>query len=122
MGVSISRIQSISLDRIPPSLLILSSSLGNSAINDILEENLRAGQKPTSTATMEEREDFIRAKYSEKRFVAKSVDQESVMKRLELAVDSDDLLLLVRTWAQGANLGQPLPENVSFANLPGCLK
>lgn len=50
MGVS--RIQSISLDRLLPSLLILSASLGNLTMNDILEENLRPGLKPRPTATM----------------------------------------------------------------------
>lgn len=52
LGVGVSRIQSISLDRIPPSLLILSVSLGNTVINEILEENLRTGQKPSPTSTM----------------------------------------------------------------------
>jgi Arf-GAP/SH3 domain/ANK repeat/PH domain-containing protein len=52
LGVGVSRIQSISLDRIPPSLLILSASLGNTVINDILEENLRPGHKPHHSASM----------------------------------------------------------------------
>ncbi len=52
LGVGISRIQSISLDRIPPSLLILSVSLGNNVINEILEENLRPGHKPSPASTM----------------------------------------------------------------------
>ncbi|CAG7828271.1 unnamed protein product [Allacma fusca] len=113
LGVGVSRIQSISLDRIPPSLLILSVTLGNSVINDILEENLRSGYKPHPTATMEERTDFIRAKYVDKKYVGGPVDQESLMRRVELAIESDDLLLLVRTWAQGAKLGQPLQSKDS---------
>ncbi len=52
LGVNVSRIQSISLDRIPPSLLILSASLGNAAINEILEENLKSIDKPDSSASM----------------------------------------------------------------------
>jgi Arf-GAP/SH3 domain/ANK repeat/PH domain-containing protein len=52
LGVGVSRIQSISLDRIPPSLLILSASLGNCAINEILEETLKPCDKPDPSSTM----------------------------------------------------------------------
>jgi len=52
LGVGVSRIQSISLDRIPPSLLILSASLGNDAINEILEETLVPNCKPLASASM----------------------------------------------------------------------
>ena len=62
----------------------------------------------------EERTEFIRCKYVEKKYVAGPVDQESLSRRMELAIDSDDLQLLVRTWAQGASLGQPLPQNVNI--------
>jgi len=63
----------------------------------------------------EERTEFIRYKYVDKRFVGGPADQESLLRRVELAIDSDDLLLLVRTWAQGALLGQPLPSSVSVS-------
>ncbi|XP_021956640.1 arfGAP with SH3 domain, ANK repeat and PH domain-containing protein isoform X2 [Folsomia candida] len=110
LGVGVSRIQSISLDRIPPSLLILSASLGNTAINEILEENLKPSDKPDSSASMEMRTDFIRAKYVDKQFASPiTFDAELLSRRVELAIESDDLLLLVRTFAQGAKLGQPLP-------------
>ena len=49
----------------------------------------------------------------DKKFVGGPPDQESLSRRVELAIESDDLLLLVRTWAQGAMLGQPLPSSVS---------
>lgn len=137
LGVGVSRIQSISLDRIPPSLLILSASLGNTAINEILEENLKPSDKPDSSASMydaqkiinlriniffilnfliinrEMRTDFIRAKYVDKQFASPiTFDAELLSRRVELAIESDDLLLLVRTFAQGAKLGQPLPTKV----------
>lgn len=61
----------------------------------------------------EERTDYIRAKYLDKKYVGGPADPELLMRRVELAIESDDLLLLVRSWAQGAKLGQPLPTRVS---------
>jgi len=62
----------------------------------------------------EERTEFIRWKYVDKKYIAgPGPDQESLSRRVELAIESEDLQLLVRTWAQGASLGQPLPKNVS---------
>lgn len=43
-----------------------------------------------------------------------NLDESLLFRRVELAVESDDLILLVRTWAQGAKLGQSLPSKVSY--------
>jgi hypothetical protein len=58
----------------------------------------------------DERTDFIRSKYVDKKYVTS--DPDLLSRRMELAIESDDLLLLVRTWAQGAKLGQPFPSKV----------
>lgn len=61
----------------------------------------------------DERTDFIRSKYMDKKYVTPvNLDENLLFRRVELAVESDDLILLVRTWAQGVKLGQPLPSKV----------
>lgn len=61
----------------------------------------------------EERADFIRAKYVDKEFSGSThEDEEKISKKIESAIYSNDLQLLVRCWAQGAKLGQTLQFNV----------
>jgi Arf-GAP with SH3 domain, ANK repeat and PH domain-containing protein len=51
LGVHISRIQSLTLDNIGTSQLLLARHMTNAAFNDVMEATLR-GNKPTPSSTM----------------------------------------------------------------------
>ncbi|KAF5281108.1 hypothetical protein FQR65_LT02974 [Abscondita terminalis] len=76
LGVHISRIQSLTLDNLGTSQLLLARFMTNQSFNDIMEANLKFGNKPTPSSSMEERFSFIRAKYVEKRYAMKTCGSE----------------------------------------------
>ncbi|XP_018326962.1 arfGAP with SH3 domain, ANK repeat and PH domain-containing protein isoform X2 [Agrilus planipennis] len=108
LGVHISRIQSLTLDNVGTSQLLLARFMTNQAFNDIMEENLPFGNKPTPSSTMEERFNFIRAKYVEKRYAMKTGSNEH---DLEDAVNSGDLGLLLQVFAENVDLNATLPSS-----------
>ncbi|KAI4827273.1 hypothetical protein KUCAC02_030682 [Chaenocephalus aceratus] len=70
MGVHVSRIQSLSLDSLGTSDLLLARNVGNSGFNEILEANLLSpSMKPSQESHMGERKDFILSKYQDGYFV-----------------------------------------------------
>lgn len=52
LGVHISRIQSLTLDNLGTSQLLLARFMTNQTFNDIMETNLVFGSKPTPSSTM----------------------------------------------------------------------
>eukprot|EP00795_Rhopilema_esculentum_P007081 gene7081-12721_t len=72
LGVHISKVRSITLDDWEPESIKLMSELGNRVINDIYEANEDDSmKKPNVSSSRAEREEWIKAKYVEKRFVSK---------------------------------------------------
>nr|XP_028587794.1 arf-GAP with coiled-coil, ANK repeat and PH domain-containing protein 2 isoform X3 [Podarcis muralis] len=71
LGVHFSKVRSLTLDSWEPELLKLMCELGNEVINRVYEANLeKTGvKKPQPGSQRQEREEYIRAKYVEKRFV-----------------------------------------------------
>ncbi|XP_074819421.1 arf-GAP with coiled-coil, ANK repeat and PH domain-containing protein 2 isoform X1 [Natator depressus] len=71
LGVHFSKVRSLTLDTWEPELLKLMCELGNDVINRIYEAKVeRMGvKKPQPGSQRQEREDYIRAKYVEKKFV-----------------------------------------------------
>lgn len=67
MGVHISKIQSLTLDRIGTSQLLVSRTMSNDTFNKIMEATSSKRLHPQST--MEERKEVIRMKYMDKAFV-----------------------------------------------------
>ncbi|XP_038859583.1 arf-GAP with SH3 domain, ANK repeat and PH domain-containing protein 1a isoform X4 [Salvelinus namaycush] len=110
MGVHISRIQSMELDKLGSSELLLAKNIGNSSFNGIMEGNIPCpSPKPTPSSDMTVRKEYINAKYVDHKF-ALQTSKATVPGKLSEAVRSRDLLLLIQIYAEGAELMEPLPE------------
>ncbi|XP_068437727.1 arf-GAP with SH3 domain, ANK repeat and PH domain-containing protein 1 isoform X2 [Clinocottus analis] len=112
MGVHISRIQSMELDKLGTSELLLAKNVGNSSFNEIMEGNLTTpSPKPTPSSDMTVRKEFINVKYVDHKYARKTCTSASA-KMIDLfeAVQSRDLLSLIQVYAEGVELMEPLPE------------
>ncbi|XP_041423953.1 arf-GAP with SH3 domain, ANK repeat and PH domain-containing protein 1 isoform X2 [Xenopus laevis] len=113
MGVHISRIQSLELDKLGTSELLLAKNVGNNSFNDIMEGNLPSpSAKPSPSSDMIARKEYIIAKYVERRF-SRMICSTGAEKLNELlkAVKSRDLLALIQVYAEGAEIMEPLVES-----------
>ncbi|XP_053192215.1 arf-GAP with SH3 domain, ANK repeat and PH domain-containing protein 3 isoform X1 [Scomber japonicus] len=107
LGVHYSRIQSLTLDLLSTSELLLAVSIGNTRFNDIMEAGLpNDSVKPLPQSDMNARKEYIVAKYAECRYVLRK--EESDPGRLYDAVRSRDLTSLLQLYAEGADLAKPL--------------
>ncbi|XP_056150574.1 arf-GAP with SH3 domain, ANK repeat and PH domain-containing protein 2b [Lampris incognitus] len=113
MGVHYSRIQSLDLDVLGTSELLLAKNVGNAGFNDIMEAELsvQSVTKPNPSSDMLMRKDYIIAKYTEKRFVQRRCsDAASRLQRLSESVRSRDILSLIQVYAEGADLRETIPQ------------
>uniref|UniRef100_A0A8V5GJ67 Uncharacterized protein n=2 Tax=Melopsittacus undulatus TaxID=13146 RepID=A0A8V5GJ67_MELUD len=112
MGVHISRIQSLELDKLGTSELLLAKNVGNTSFNDIMEGNLPSpSPKPTPSSDMTARKEFITAKYVDHKFSRKTCASAAAkLSELLEAVKSRDLLALIQVYAEGVELMEPLLE------------
>uniref|UniRef100_A0A8C1FJ05 ArfGAP with SH3 domain, ankyrin repeat and PH domain 2b n=1 Tax=Cyprinus carpio carpio TaxID=630221 RepID=A0A8C1FJ05_CYPCA len=112
MGVHYSRIQSLTLDVLGTSELLLANSVGNAGFNEIMEANLSADiPKPNPSSDMQVRKDFITAKYTEKRFVQKKYAENAARVRaLCEAVKSRDIFSLIQVYAEGLDLMETIQQ------------
>ncbi|KAG7224146.1 hypothetical protein INR49_019881 [Caranx melampygus] len=111
LGVHYSRIQSLTLDLLSTSELLLAVSIGNTRFNDIMEAGLPNDTvKPLPQSDMNARKEYIVAKYAERRYVLRREDADPG--RLYDAVRSRDLTSLLQLYAEGADLVKPptLPD------------
>ncbi|KAK2496362.1 hypothetical protein MC885_001763 [Smutsia gigantea] len=108
LGVRFSRMQSLTLDLLCPSELLLALNIGNSRFNEVMEAQLpsHGGPKPSAESDMSTRRDYIVAKYVEHRFVRRSTPEPQ---RLWTAICNRDLLSVLEAFANGHDFGQPLP-------------
>ncbi|XP_037397937.1 arf-GAP with SH3 domain, ANK repeat and PH domain-containing protein 2a isoform X3 [Pygocentrus nattereri] len=112
LGVHYSRIQSLTLDVLSTSELLLAKNVGNAGFNEIMEACLSAEDvvKPNPTSDMQARKDFILAKYTEKRFARKKCpDAASKLHTLCDAVKARDIFSLIQVYAEGVDLMEPIP-------------
>lgn len=111
LGVHHSRIQSLTLDNLTTAQLLIARAMGNSQLNEVMEATL--GKVNLNRASsMEERYDFIRAKYVAKRYVMRTcVDENDLRSDLEQAIINADLSQLLQVWAEGADLSCVLPSS-----------
>lgn len=120
LGVHISRIQSLILDNINTSQLLIAHNMGNDFFNEIFESKLRQLEslaadiaspnsfdtpklKPNST--MEQRCEFIKAKYIQKKF-CQNIHRDDLERArcLKEAVISKDLRKLLQLFGEGFDL------------------
>ncbi|CAK6440740.1 unnamed protein product [Pipistrellus nathusii] len=108
LGVRFSRIQSLTLDLLCPSELLLALNIGNSRFNEVMEAQLpsHGGPKPSADSDMSARRDYIVAKYMEHRFARRSTPEPQ---RLWMAICNQDLLSVLEAFANGQDFGQLLP-------------
>lgn len=110
LGVHISRIQSLTLDRLSTSQLLLARHMGNQMFNEIMENTLDERDKLTPESTMEERVRFIREKYVYRVWAARTCrDSAERLSEVEHAVNNGHLQNLLQAYAEGADLAAPLP-------------
>lgn len=63
----------------------------------------------------EERYEYIRAKYIDKKFAVQTcADERDLLSDLEHAVNNKNLYHLLQVYAEGVDLGAPLPTSVCF--------
>ncbi|XP_053488721.1 arf-GAP with SH3 domain, ANK repeat and PH domain-containing protein 3 [Ictalurus furcatus] len=106
LGVHYSRIQSLTLDMLSTSELLLAVSIGNNKFNDVMEANLRDDSvKPLPQSDMNARKEYIMAKYVERRYVLPKEHSEPL--RVYDAVKSRDLTSLLQLYAEGESLSKP---------------
>lgn len=111
LGVHHSRIQSLTLDNITTAQLLIARAMGNNQLNEVMEATL-GKLKISPDSSMEERYDFIRAKYIAKRYVMRTcADDRDLRCDLEQAVVNADLSQLLQVWAEGADLTCILPSS-----------
>uniref|UniRef100_A0A8B9BH56 ArfGAP with SH3 domain, ankyrin repeat and PH domain 3 n=1 Tax=Anser brachyrhynchus TaxID=132585 RepID=A0A8B9BH56_9AVES len=114
LGVHYSRIQSLTLDVLSTSELLLAVSVGNTRFNEIMEATL-----PTQDFRhcRGDTEPYIVAKYMERRYVQRGGRDEP--HRLWDAIRTRDLLALLQAFAEGHDLAKPLasPEGQDAGEL-----
>ncbi|XP_071042837.1 arfGAP with SH3 domain, ANK repeat and PH domain-containing protein isoform X2 [Parasteatoda tepidariorum] len=112
LGVHISRIQSLTLDNIGTSQLLLARVMSNAGFNDVVEATLSQSRKPTPLSSMEERYEFIRSKYVDRKFAIRTCSDENDLKNdLECAVTSKHLYQLLQAFVEGVDLTCVLPNS-----------
>lgn len=85
--------------------------MGNSQLNDVMEATI-GNVKLDPNSSMEDRYDFIRAKYVAKRYVMRTCSNDLDLRNdLEQAILNGDLSQLLQAWAEGADLTSVLPSS-----------
>jgi len=114
MGVHISKIQSLTLDNIGTSQLLVSRAMSNDNFNRIYEA--RCKKRLSAKSTMEERKEIIRAKYMEKAYIQPYCSSsKELFVELENAIDSHSIEDLLQCFTECQHLGlditDPLPTS-----------
>ncbi|XP_066035998.1 arf-GAP with SH3 domain, ANK repeat and PH domain-containing protein 2 isoform X6 [Chamaea fasciata] len=112
LGVHYSRMQSLTLDVLGTSELLLAKNIGNAGFNEIMEFCLPADEmvKPNPSSDMNARKDYITAKYIERKYARKKhTDNAAKLHALCEAVKSRDILGLVQVYADGVDLTEKIP-------------
>ncbi|XP_019751728.1 arf-GAP with SH3 domain, ANK repeat and PH domain-containing protein 2-like [Hippocampus comes] len=113
IGVHFSRIQSLDLDVLGTSELLLAKNVGNAAFNDIMEAELSASgvAKPEPTSDMQGRKDFITSKYVDKAMVRRRcADNSDRLRALYQAARNRDILALIQVYGEGVDLTEAFPQ------------
>lgn len=107
LGVHISRIQSLTLDKVGTAQLLLARHMTNKSFNEVTEATVP--RKPEPTSTMDERREFIQSKYVRRAFVQPTTaTPEELQDHLREVIINNDLCGLLRVYFQGGDLGLPL--------------
>ncbi|XP_078094101.1 arf-GAP with SH3 domain, ANK repeat and PH domain-containing protein 2-like isoform X2 [Mustelus asterias] len=120
LGVHYSRIQSLMLDVLSTSELLLADNIGNTRLNEIFEANLPAqcGVKPSPTSDMSSRKEYITAKYVERKYTKKGICEGGL--KLSEAIRNKDLLALLQMYTEGMDFtaALSLPDGQDLGETP----
>eukprot|EP01119_Soliformovum_irregulare_P015780 TRINITY_DN4499_c0_g1_i2.p1 TRINITY_DN4499_c0_g1~~TRINITY_DN4499_c0_g1_i2.p1 ORF type:complete len:734 (-),score=179.05 TRINITY_DN4499_c0_g1_i2:52-2253(-) len=113
LGVHISKVRSMTLDKLDPEVYEFLKAVGNTKANDIWEKELPSDGKPLPKDSRAKKESFIKAKYLDKKFVGKSAltapeMREAVEEALTQGHLSQAMLLII----QGAHPEEPHPTSL----------
>jgi len=139
LGVHVSRIQSLTLDNINTSQLLIAHNMGNDFFNEIFEVKLRQLEllaadivSPNSTfdtprlkpnSSMEQRCEFIKTKYLHKKFCQnKHRDDIERSNSLKQAVINKDLKQLVQLFGEGFDIASIVSEEEQETSIHLALK
>nr|XP_056712075.1 arf-GAP with SH3 domain, ANK repeat and PH domain-containing protein 2 isoform X2 [Euleptes europaea] len=112
LGVHYSRMQSLTLDVLGTSELLLAKNIGNAGFNEIMEFCLPGDEivKPNPSSDMNARKDYINAKYIERKYARKKYsDTVAKLQSLCEAVKTRDIFGLVQVYADGVDLTEKIP-------------
>ncbi|XP_037668497.1 arf-GAP with SH3 domain, ANK repeat and PH domain-containing protein 2 isoform X4 [Choloepus didactylus] len=112
LGVHYSRMQSLTLDVLGTSELLLAKNIGNAGFNEIMECCLPAEDsvKPNPGSDMNARKDYITAKYIERKYARKKhADNAAKLHSLCEAVKTRDIFGLLQAYADGVDLTEKIP-------------
>jgi len=115
MGVHIFKIQSLTLDNIGTSQLLVARYMTNENFNKIMEAKATTA-KLNPKSTMAERKDYIKAKYEDKKFVETFCsNSQEVLLELEAAIEEHNLYDVLRCFCEATHhsvdLTDPLPSS-----------
>ncbi|XP_067867597.1 arf-GAP with SH3 domain, ANK repeat and PH domain-containing protein 2-like isoform X2 [Heterodontus francisci] len=120
LGVHYSRIQSLTLDVLSTSELLLADNIGNTRLNEIFEASLpsQCGLKPSPTSDMISRKEYITAKYVEHKYTKKGICEGG--SKLFEAIRNKDLLALLQMYTEGVDFTAPLtlPDGQDLGETP----
>ncbi|CAI4229090.1 unnamed protein product [Auanema sp. JU1783] len=107
LGSHVSRVRSLELDDWPVECLAVMQAIGNESANKLWEHNAPVDKKPQPDSARELKEQWIRSKYEQKRFLPLLRVDETVSSQLVSAVLARDVavasLLLARATADDVN-------------------
>ncbi|XP_040581690.1 arfGAP with SH3 domain, ANK repeat and PH domain-containing protein isoform X2 [Lepeophtheirus salmonis] len=115
MGVHISKIQSLTLDNIGTSQLLVARVMSNELFNKVMEARVLK-QKLHPSSTMDERKAYIKSKYVDKKFVQPFCSNAGeLLNELETAIDSQSIYDLLQVIGEahlhGVDITDPLTSS-----------
>eukprot|EP01103_Thecamoeba_quadrilineata_P000756 TRINITY_DN10667_c0_g1_i1.p1 TRINITY_DN10667_c0_g1~~TRINITY_DN10667_c0_g1_i1.p1 ORF type:complete len:761 (+),score=156.69 TRINITY_DN10667_c0_g1_i1:54-2336(+) len=116
LGTHISKIRSLTLDRLDPEVILFIRSIGNQKFNELMEKNVpNKLERPQDTAESSQLESWIQAKYREKLFLSKC-SSDDINKALhetisELPEPQVNLATILNLILQGADVNWVNPLN-----------
>ena len=110
LSVQVSRIRSLDLDDLQTFELLIAFSMSNQLFNEVMEASL-SDPKPNQETDSEQRVQFIRNKYIQRKYIDRSHTHDP-LELLYEAVDFREFRGLLQAYAEGIDMSQPLPNRV----------
>nr|CUU97346.1 hypothetical transcript [Hymenolepis microstoma] len=104
LGVQCSRTQSLVMDDLNTSQLMLPRFIGNKLFNEVYESGLPDGAKPVPDSDSTSRRVYIRSKYLDRKFVKRRYQEGEGDSEILNAIVNADLRLLIHAHGEGLDL------------------